>query len=43
MRFRSLLDYLLVKHIDLYAAVAPSNVYGGLADGYWRPGISTRP
>ena len=30
-----LADYKPVKRIDLYAGVMVSNVYGGLANGYW--------
>ena len=29
-----MIDYRPVKRIDLYAGVALSNVYGGLANGY---------
>ena len=32
--FSFLLDYRLVKRVDLYAGMAVSNVYGGLANGY---------
>ena len=31
----ALLDFRPVKRVDLYAGVMLSNVYGGLANGYW--------
>jgi hypothetical protein len=38
-----LIDYKPFARADLYGGIMVSNVYGGLANGYFKPQTSTRP